>query len=132
MSAPDAGRLAVDRYDDQRVRGAESAVIGIGQLALVLVKGLVTLRIAAEIKRREAPAGDMRVRIVGDPDQLLGRGPAHADFQLGELALGGRGAKDLPVDFAVLGFDFSPVGSRRSRRACGLRARGGWGRCGLR
>src|ERR1700704_2881911 len=52
MSAPDAGRLAVDRYDDQRVRGVVSAAIGIGQLALVLVEGFVTLRIAAEIKRR--------------------------------------------------------------------------------
>src|SRR5258706_15929034 len=88
--------------------------------SLVLVKGLVTLRIAAEIKRRELPAGDMRVRIVGDSDQLLGRGPAHADFQPGELALGARGAEDLTVDFAILGFHLSPVGSRRGR--CGLRA----------
>jgi hypothetical protein len=46
-----------------------------GKLALILVKGLQAVRIASKEEWDELLAGDMAIRIVGSPYQVLDRSP---------------------------------------------------------
>jgi len=108
MSGALAGRLAVDQYDHQRVRGAVSAGVGIDQLAFALVVGVVVQRVPAEIKRRELPPVGWLLESSGPPINFSTTVLLMPISSLANLLLAAGVPKISPSTLPSLDFTFRP------------------------